>query len=266
MILILLAPLVAAPTGEFTHGSFRLQSVKLPGAITDVFTADGGCRAHVLVLPGWNFPRADWYQRTDILAQAQDRGFCLYFPETGKTLYESEYFTQTAAKTFAVPAQQWFKTVFFPALQKRYQAFLPGGKNFVLGLSTGGRGAVLLALAQPDIFLAAAALSGDFNQALMKSDRLMTAVYGPYEKYSTRWQTVDNPYAAAPQWKLSLYLGHGLQDKVVPPEQTMLFYQKLMSLRRNLDIRKNFSARHSHDYNYWKSEVKPVFDFFKRHL
>jgi len=99
--------------------------------------------ADVLVLNGWSFPRDDWQKKTRILKSAKEKGFRLIFPEMGKTNYESDYFPETKLKWSTTPGGKWVREFLLPALQQN-GILIKGGKNFVMGLSTGGRGAAIL--------------------------------------------------------------------------------------------------------------------------
>jgi len=228
----------------------------------DVYTPESKkINATVLVLNGWNFPRDDWQKKTRILKMGNEKGFRLLFPEMGKTLYESEYFPETTLKWSTTPGGKWAREFLIPAFQEN-GIFSKSEKNFVMGLSTGGRGAAILGLSRPEIFSAAASISGDFDQVAMPKDRLMTSTYGKYEENKERWETIDNIHRNASAWKIPIYLGHGQKDKVVPFLQTKNFYLKLKELHPNLKIVFNDPKDAEHDYKYWDSEVESIFQFF----
>lgn len=223
--------------------------------------ADRALRGDLLVLPGWNFSRREWQAKSPLLAEAAARGLRCVFPEMKVTLYESRYYPETTMKWATLPGGQWIKTVLLPELQKK-GIFTPEGDNYVLGLSTGGRGAVLLCLQNPGVFKAAAALSGDFNQTAMPADRLMKALYGPYESFSRRWHDDDNPFSQVLLWNTPLYLGHGQADDVVPFSQSETWYRALKKNHPRLRLIFNKPEKAGHDFHYWSSEVGPVLDFF----
>lgn len=229
----------------------------------DVFVpaGDGRYSGDVLVLPGWNFPRTEWQRKSELLLIAREKRLRLIFPEMGKSLYESRYFPETRLKWAATPGGIWVKELLIPELQ-RYGYLIPGGRNFLLGLSTGGRGVALVHLANPGLFTAGAALSGDFDQTAMPADRLMSSVYGPYTSFRERWSGIDNPRRMIKSWSMPLYLGHGRRDAVVPFSQTEDFYLALKETHPKLRLIFNAPDRAGHDFAYWGSEVRPVIDFF----
>ncbi len=220
--------------------------------------AQGG---DVLVLPGWDFARTEWQKKTQLVSQARNLGFRLVFPEMKKTLYESEYFPETNLKWGPTPGAKWIKEVLVPSLQK-YGLLLPGGRNFLLGLSTGGRGVAILHLAMPGLFKGGASLSGDFDQTAMPFDNLMTAVYGTYAANKKRWSEVDNPQSSVLSWTMPLYLGHGKKDAVVPFSQTQNFHDALREKRPEVRVELHAPENSGHDFEYWSSEVPRALEFF----
>lgn len=214
----------------------------------------------VLVLPGWNFSRTEWHTKTTILILARERRLRMVFPDMLKTLYESRYFPETRMKWGPTPGGQWIRTIFIPAMRE-YGIFREEGANYLLGLSTGGRGVALVSLDNPGLFRAGAALSGDFDQSAMKRDRLMAAVYGPYDRFAERWTSIDNPSARILEWRMPIYLGHGKRDAVVPFDQTVAFYKALTAARPGLPLTLSAPENAGHDFAYWQSELDKAFDF-----
>ena len=119
-----------------------------------------------------------------------------------------------------------------------------------------------MCLQNPGLFRGVASLSGDFDQTAMQRDRLMTAVYGPYEKFHQRWADTDNPMKAADWWNTPMYLGHGKADTVVPFSQTERFYRALKKKHPCVRLLLNDPEDAGHDFTYWSAEVKPVLEFF----
>ena len=228
----------------------------------DIYVPSGKeFKGDILLLPGWNFSRKEWQNQSEIIKIAGIKNFRLAFPEMKTTLYESQYFPETKRKWARTPGGQWIKEILLPALQNR-GLFLKGGRNFLLGLSTGARGVAIISLANPGIFKAGAALSGDYDQTAMLKDRLMTSVYGPYDVFAGRWEEVDNPQKQAGAWVMPVYLGHGKKDNVVPFSQTLNFYNALKAAHPGLKIVLNAPDNAGHNFKYWASEIGPVFDFF----
>jgi S-formylglutathione hydrolase FrmB len=224
-------------------------------------------RGNVLVLPGWKFRRHRWLNETPLKQLADARGLRLICPEMDRSIYASRYFPETRLKWNAKPGLAWLLEDLLPYLDSQ-GVFRAGQNNFLLGLSTGGRGVAQLALARPDLITAAAALSGDFDQTLQTGDRLMTAVYGPYLQFRERWEQVDNPgrqVSSAPGWRAPLYLAHGRADRVVPLAQSARFYERLRERHPGLEV-VLVTPDAGHDFAFWSAQTGPSIDFFEKYM
>jgi putative tributyrin esterase len=243
----------------------RSKQSTVKGIAVDIFVPVNPLnRGDMLVLPGWKFSRKRWQQETELLKLAEEQGLRLVFPEMSVSLYETEYFPETILRWAATPGGAWIGRVLIPMLQERYGLFRKGHKNFLLGLSTGGRGVVMTALNNPGVFTAGAALSGDFNQLAIPHDRLLTAVYGPCKHFMKRWYGVDNPEVKiiTGPWEMPLYIGHGKKDRIVPFEQSKSLHEAIVKHHPKTPVRFSAPEKGEHDFNYWKSEVQPVIMFF----
>lgn len=220
----------------------------------------------ILVLPGWNFPRTSWVENSDLVKYAQKYGYALILPEMGQTIYESSYYPETTRRWNNVPGGEFINHRFIPEIQTRHNLLQPGQNNTLLGLSTGGRGVALIALANPGLFVAGASLSGDFSQENMPTDNLMRAVYGEIDQFPQRWLGVDNPQARIAEWTMPLFLSHGTADEVVPESQSRLFYIKYLQAHQGDTqvIEYHPVADAGHDYVFWNSQLEGIFKFFAR--
>lgn len=216
----------------------------------------------MVVLPGWNLSVLDWCTKTTLCQKALAQGYVLIMPEMGKSVYSYELFPETRADWTKYATRQWFIDTLIPYFQKNYKLLLPGKHNYLLGLSTGARGVSLLSLDCPTIFVKAAGLSGDYDQAQMPEDNLMKGYYGPYNKFKERWIGRDNVVYRYKDLKIPIYLGHGKADKVVPCQQTMQFADSLKKYKPSL-LRLHLDDNAGHTYEYWNSEVDRVLEFFQ---
>lgn len=245
-------------------------------------------KAEVLVLPGWKHERHRWLRDTKILKYARAHGFRLILPEMNVSIYASEYFPETKRKWAPVPGLVFVTDYLFPQLQKagyftgRHAATQPAAAGetppaqttpaprgalprLLLGLSTGGRGVLQIGLARPKMFQAAAALSGDYDQTRQPKDRLMTAVYGPYEDYQERWERIDNPIYAIDGWRIPLYIAHGTKDRIVPVAESRVLHETLRATHPNLKVEFETPAM-GHDYAFWDEYTRRAFLFFDQIL
>ncbi|MBL8020397.1 MAG: prolyl oligopeptidase family serine peptidase [Leptospirales bacterium] len=241
-----------------------LHTIEIAGVPCDIVVPQNP-RGTLLVLPGWNFPRESWRKNSRLEKLAAENGLILVLPEMLKTLYETSYYPETRMKWNPVPGGEFIKTKLIPELQTRYSLFKPGQFNFLLGLSTGGRGVAMLALENPGLFTAGAAFSGDFAQEKMSGEAITIAVYGTYAQFPDRWKGRDNPKARVAEWKMPLYLSHGLSDTVVPPDQTQSFGDALRDVAPGL-VEMHLKAGYGHDYKFWDAELTPAIAFFARHI
>ncbi|NEP12625.1 MAG: prolyl oligopeptidase family serine peptidase [Symploca sp. SIO2C1] len=221
----------------------------------------------LLVLPGWDFPRTSWVENAPLVKYADRYGYALILPEMGKTLYESQYYpeTQPAYRWNSTPGGQFIREKLIPHIQQTHNLLQPGQHNTMLGLSTGGRGVALIALENPDLFVAGATLSGDFSQENMTDDKLMTGVYGSFNQFRDRWLGRDNPQARVAEWKIPLYLAHGTADGIVPESQSRLFYDALSKFHgQNLSLVYDSVPGAGHDYQFWGGQLEAVFEFLQK--
>lgn len=214
-----------------------------------------------ILFPGWNFPADDWCNKTELCSKILSSGYCIVLPEMGKSVYQEKNYPETLLEWRLYPTRGWLSDTLIPTLQKKYSLLAENENNYVIGLSTGARGVALILLDFPDLFKGAAALSGDYNQTSMPADNLMTGFYGSFYKFPDRWKNTDNPVTRIREYKTPIYLGHGKQDKVVPPEQTIMFYDSLKKYHPALKIILNMPAA-QHNYDYWSSEVDNILKFF----
>lgn len=219
-----------------------------------------GVRGVVFLLPGWGFFRTKWCTETNFCEKALKEGYLLVLPEMGKSVYQTDNYPETRKDWRIYPTRTWFNSELIPHLKA--QGILDTENVFVLGLSTGARGAVLLALDNPELFKGVAALSGDYDQTLMPDDNLMKGVYGHFEEFPDRWKGSDNPAMRAKEWKTPLFLGHGKADKVVPVEQTEVLYNRIIHNNPEVPVILELSDA-GHDFQYWSSMEDKILDFFK---
>ncbi len=263
------APAPNTDSNDFTETLLPVADHGIPegkknrGVAVTIFTPSN-VRGNILVLPGWKYSRKRWLKETPLVAEARKHGFRLICPEMNTTLYESSYFPETTLKWQVTPGLEWIQGILIPRLQEQ-EILKKGDSNFLLGLSTGGRGVAQIALALPDLFQGGAALSGDFDQTLDPGDRLMSAIYGPYARFHERWQEVDNPGKRVKEWSMPIYLAHSKQDRVVPFRQTELMYQRLKETHPDLDV-EFFAVNGGHNFVFWSSQTAPALEFFEKQM
>jgi S-formylglutathione hydrolase FrmB len=217
----------------------------------------------LLVLPPWNESRDQWCLHARFCAKASKRGYRLIMPEMGKSIYAQALYPETREDWRTYPTITWVKERLIPDLRNNYCLLKEDGQNFVIGASAGARGAILLAEELPGLFVAVAALSGDYNPAEMPGDNIYRGFLGDYEGYAQRWETAENVLEGSSTIRAALYLGHGKADDVVPFSQTVHLHDQLMAQNPRLNIHLNLPTDRGNDFAYWGSEVGNVLDFFE---
>jgi S-formylglutathione hydrolase FrmB len=149
-------------------------------------------------------------------------------------------------------------------LREEYCVLQEDGYNFVIGLSSGARGAVRLIQEMPDLFVSAAALSGDYDPSQMKTDNIYRGFLGEYEDHPERWEEAENLSSKAGQIRTPLYLGHGERDDFVPHTQSVEFYNVLRKENPSLNLRLNVVPDRGGSYAYWNYEISNIFRFFEQ--
>ncbi|MEM9981997.1 MAG: alpha/beta hydrolase-fold protein [Bacteroidota bacterium] len=219
-------------------------------------------KGNLLILQGFNFPKDDWCKKSSLCKKALAEGYVLIMPEMGKSVYATKLYPETREDWRHYPTKTWLVDTVFSHLQEKYGLLLSSQQNYMIGLSTGARGIALVALDHPTLFTACAALSGDYDPTRVPNDRLITAYYGAYELFPTRWAQVDNVVAKIEEWRTPIYLGHGKRDKVVAWEETQWFYDQLIQQAPEFPVKLSLLEIYGHDYTYWDFEVDRVLDFF----
>lgn len=187
----------------------------------------------------------------------------LLFVEMQRSVYLENYYPQTRLDYKQYPTRTWLMDSVVNVLQNT-EIIYPKNFNYVIGLSTGGRGAAILALEYPNIFKGAACLSGDFDPTLQKDDKLMIYSIGPYDKYKSLWEGSNNIAKRASEMKTPIYIGHGKKDKTSPIIQSTHFAEELKKQNPKLLVKTNFPDSMGHNYKYWDSEVDSVISFFNK--
>lgn len=237
-------------------------TVHIDGVAVSLFQGGDGARGDLLILPGWNFGRLRWCEDSSLCNKARKAGYRLVLPEMGKSVYASAHFPETRDDWRKTPTLTWLTRTLIPELQRRHGLFR-GPDNYLVGLSTGARGVVLVAMETGTLFRAGAALSGDYDQTKAPRDRLMIGFYGPFSRHRERWATVDNPSHTPGRLRIPIYFGHGTRDRVASASQTRDFFALLQ--RENPDSGAVLHLRDAgHDFAYWDAEVDAMLAFFDR--
>ncbi len=220
----------------------------------------------LVALHGWRGRAAEWERRTPIARLASARGYVIVAPELGTTVYERSFFPETSPRHRwgAIPGGRWVGEVVLPEIRARYHVSRARSGTGVLGISTGGRGAALLAAYYPERFGAFAALSADYDITMAPTERTCTYVYGPYARFPERWRADNSRTLLARLERTPALLIHGARDRVCPVAQSRLFARELR--QRGYDARLIEEEKLGHEWRLWAGSLAAVFAFFDEKL
>lgn len=160
------------------------------------------------------------------------------------------------------PLLTWLTDTLLIEMQKRFGIFNPGDANYVCGLSSGARGAVLVAMEKPEIFKKGVAWSGDYDNSLLATDKVMIHFYGPKEKHPERWLTEANPAAQAKQLKTPFLFIHGTNDHIVKSSHSSKFHALLQKETPDIKHELILIPGEGHTYPFWNSQVDTTLSYF----
>ncbi|HPF00641.1 MAG TPA: hypothetical protein PKY63_08250 [Bacteroidales bacterium] len=220
-------------------------------------------RGNILLLHGWNLPPLGWCEQTTLCKKLRDAGFNIIIPDMGKSMYASQTYDETLPTMAEQPLRSWLTDTVIFHLRDSFKLFTQEANNFIVGLSTGARGAFAVGIDIPEVFDGAVVLSGDYDQTLMSDDNLMTYFYGSYEEYPERWKGEDNMLLNADKWTLPIYIGHAQQDRVVPWLQSDTLNKTLLKIGKVEPVT-HFPKNFGHDYTYWESESDNIIAFIRK--
>ena len=248
----------------------------------------------LLLLPGWNFADTQWCTRTRVCDEATKRGYDVMLVEMGKSVYMDSLYPQMRADYRLHPTRTWLWDSVLKPLQRRsyftdqgipedptktvngrvlYKSMRLPIPSYVMGLSTGARGALLLALEHPEAFQGCAGLSGDYNPLLMKNDNLMINCLGKYDEVPWRWRGTNNIELRINELQIPCYIAHGEADQVVPMQQSQqLSEAHEISRRASKNSTKMASMKlvivknGGHNYGFWGEQGLLAIDFFDDNL
>lgn len=217
----------------------------------------------LLLLPSWDDTEEAWCLRSRTCVKALKKGYRLILPSMGKSMYCLVRYAETRPDWASAPSFAWVKDTLLPTLQDKYCLLQPGANNFVVGVGAGARGALRLTQELPDLFIAAACMSGDYNPSLAPSDNLYSGFLGEYEDFGQRWREEENLCKAVSRIRTPLFLSHGLADDFIPATQTEFLYNVLHEEHPSLNVLLHLAPGKGGGFAFWNSEMSEVFRFFE---
>lgn len=240
------------------------ETVTIAGIKVDVQVPETKYQGDLLILHAWNDTREAWCQRSRICSKAVAKGYRVIMPSMGKSIYTRESYAEARTDWKAFPSASYFMDTLLTAMRSEYCLLQEEGYNFAIGVSAGARGVVRLVQELPDLFVSAAALSGEYDPTQMKSDNIYRGFLGDYEEHHVRWTEDENLTHSIGNMRTPLYLGHGKRDDFVPYTQTEGLYNVLRRELPSLEVRLNLSPDRGGSYAYWNYEINNIFRFFEQ--
>ncbi len=234
------------------------------------YTAAAGAKKWPLVvaLHGWKHSAEMFRDKGTLAAEADRHGIVVAVPDMGTTIYETAMYQETRAKKAwsKLPGARWVGEVILPWVRGHFAVHGDRAHTGVLGYSTGGRGAVLLAELYPE-FAFAGSTSGTFDLMRLAPKegeyKIHAVVYGEREKFPARWEldNIVNPALLAKLIDVRLYVSHGSADKSVNPNQVDALRDALKTRGEVQRVSTTWLVQDGaiHDWPFWNTQWPPMF-------
>lgn len=218
--------------------------------------AAAGFRGHptLYLLHGLSDDHTIWTRRTSIERYVAPLGLAVVMPAAGRSFYADmacgpRYWTFISEELPRLARQ------FFPLSDRRED-------NFVAGLSMGGYGAFKLALRKPEMFAAAASLSGvlDMDARLAEADgdwrRELCNVFDPaaFAGSGDDVMHLAEELAKSNRPRPALYACCGTKDYLLGGNRRF----RDLARRVGLDLLYEEDEGHAHEWGYWDMTIQRV--------
>lgn len=227
-----------------------------------LFSKRKNIKGTILALPGWSYPASHWCDSTILCEIARDSGYHLIMPTIGKSIYMRQIYPETRQDWKDEITLDWLAYNFISYLQDSIGLFIEADSNYVIGISTGARGALLLVLERPELISGIALLSGDYDQNKFPLDNLYRGFFGSKEQFPSRYVGEENPMKKLNNLSCPVFMAHGLMDKVVNPDHSKHLFDSLSIVKPELNKIYMTESHSGHDYTFWNSKMTKVIDFF----
>lgn len=221
-------------------------------------------RAVFTLLHGFSNSGEDWFQMSAAARYAADNGLVLVAPDCGNSFYNNMMYGG-AWRTFLIEELPLLLNDMFRLPQGR-------DKNFVVGLSMGGYGALYLGLTRPDLYGGCASFSGavDLRMMLRHTDAPgLRAVFAPVfgdslalPRTSDLFEIVRKCAALPADKQPRILLTNGLQD--VEPYQIVAQNDHFHKLCSSLHLAhyRRLQWNGVHEWNFWDRSLVYAIDYF----
>jgi S-formylglutathione hydrolase FrmB len=212
-----------------------------------------------IALHGWMHAPARW-AGLGLAGLADRHGVVVVAPEMGSSVYERSFYPETRRAWGGLPGACWIAEVVLPWAQRTLAVSHQRSRTAILGYSTGGRGALVVAGRTPR-FAFAGSLSGTYDLGLLQPGEgeyaIHEEVFGGRAGREGRWREEDVWPLLPALAGTRLFLAHGAEDRVVRPDQ-------LEALRRRLGPGHGRAVLvevggAGHDEAFWRLELPALF-------
>lgn len=210
----------------------------------------------LILLPGWNFPNEHWMDSTHISEFAKESGYNLVMVEMGKSIYQKTIYPSTRGDWRKEKTITWLGDTLIPQLQKDFSILTKDRDVSVVGISTGGRGAIALLVYKPDLIDHSIALSGDYSTLTFPNDNLYRGFFGESELNKEIWESEDLTENLT-SLKADITLVHGKLDRIVTPQHSRYLYVKMKEREMNVSL-VEYSDQ-EHNYVFWSHVIDSLF-------
>jgi S-formylglutathione hydrolase FrmB len=216
----------------------------------------------LIALHGWDGHPDVWQEHPRVARLAEEHKVIVACPDLGRSVYEARFYPESRGRWSRVPGAVFIGEVVLPALRARFPVRQDRGGTAILGYSTGGRGAVVVAQRYAE-FAFVASLSGTYDLGLLRPSegeyKIHAVVLGPRARHPARWRDEDvvGSERAEPLRGALLYLAHGGADRVVDVSQ--LRAMERFSAQRGLRAELVVEPSAGHNWQFWEAQLPPVF-------
>ena len=218
----------------------------------------------VILLPPRGKAITEWERNSTAKKMANKYKIALICPDTGKSVYETSFYPETADKWGPVPGGRWIAETLIPYMREQFALCRSRENTGIIGIEAGARGAMLVAEKNPKLIGFAGGLSGLYDLAVINSSAYAN-VYGSKRQFADRWNKDDNIISLAPQLKnTAVYIVHGKRDEDVPIDHSQLLVIRLAQLKKQSPDAFNYKyieRNKSHNWDFWNSELAEMFAF-----
>lgn len=222
----------------------------------------------VIALHGWDHSPALFARRAELAPLADRHGFVVAIPDTGRSIFETRLYPETRGKWRKVPGARWVGEVVLPELRKTLSVSAERRHTAIIGYSTGGRGALLVAARYPELAFAGS-VSGTYDLMSLRRGtgeyRIHALIYGSRDRHPERWRR-DNGIASEHLDALAghhLYVAHGDEDRVVPLGQLAILKDALAGVP-TASATFEVTPGGGHDWALWNAHWPPMFEAMSR--